>query len=412
MEIWKDVVGFEGFYQISNHGRLRRSGNFNTASKPNKCLAQVETSDGYVGYRLSANSRQKSVRAHQLVAEAFLGPRPTDRHIVAHNDGDKKNNNVENLRWATPAENSFDQVAHGTKKGRHFGRTSVFTDEEIYAIRADTRPNYILAEEYSVSRATIHHIRKRISHKHLPERHGDFKVGEDKRVFFTPEQILQIRDDNRSSYVIAEEFGVNATTIQKIRKLETYSWVSDESSSRKRSGSENEKASKPINFAFVDEGTMKVIFRNGTECIFDSEDYEKLKEYRWRLIRGRTNLYAGAETYGSETKRVLMHRLVMNCPEDMVVDHINGDGLDNRKENLRVATRSQNSKNRKVNSNNTSGYKGVTFDQTSGSYRASIMCDYEIIHLGLFSTAEEAAQAYADASAKYHGEYGRTHLDD
>lgn len=412
MEMWKDVVGFEGFYKISSYGRLMRSGNFKTASKPGKCLAQVETSDGYIGYRLSANSRQKSVRAHQLVAEAFLGERPSDRHIVAHNDGNKKNNKVENLRWATPAENSFDQVAHGTKKGRHFGMSSVLTDEEIYAIRSDTRPNHILADEYKVSRPTIHHIRKRISHKHLPERPGDFKVGQDKRVFFTSEQILKIREDDRSTYAIAEDFGVNPTTIQKIKKFETYSWVSDESSCRNKALKKEEKTVKPINFTYLDDKAMKVVFRNGMECYFDTEDYEKLKAYRWRFIAGRSNSYAGAEIYGGETKRVLMHRIVTNCPEGMVVDHINGNGLDNRKENLRVVTRSQNGKNRKSNKNNTSGYKGVTYDRRSDSYKASIMSDRKNVYLGTFNTAEEAAKAYADASAKYHGEYGRTHFDD
>jgi len=413
MEIWKDVMGFEGFYQISNCGRLRRSGNFVTASKPEKVLKPVIANDGYVRYRLSANSRQKSINAHQLVAEAFLGERPTDRHIVAHNDGNKQNNNLDNLRWATPAENAFDRVIHGTNKGKNYGRKRVLSDDEVYAIRADARPNYVLAEQYNVSRSCIHHIRKRLSYKHLPPREGDFQTGEDSRVFFSDEDIRKIRQDKRSSYVIAKELGVSANTIQRIWNRETYKSVPDDVTGVSPQQKKQTKKGRPaINFIDVDEKTMKIIFRNGMECIFDADDFDRLKTYRWRYVSNREGGYAGAEIYGETTKRIFMHRFIVNCPDGYVVDHINGNRLDNRKSNLRIVTRRQNGKNRGINSNNTSGYKGVTFDSRSNKYRASIMSDYKIIHLGTFQTAEEAAEAYAEASRKYHGEYGRTLLDD
>lgn len=86
------------------------------------------------------------------------------------------------------------------------------------------------------------------------------------------------------------------------------------------------------------------------------------------------------------------------------VDHINGDGWDNRWINLRKSTASQNSYNRKRKSNNTSGFKGVA-TLKSGRFRATITVDKKVISLGCYSTPEEAHEAYKQAAIKYHGEF-------
>lgn len=97
-------------------------------------------------------------------------------------------------------------------------------------------------------------------------------------------------------------------------------------------------------------------------------------------------------------------------PSDLV-DHINGNRDDNRIENLRECCHAENAKNRKMRCDNGTGFKGVTQQDYKGkaSFRATIQSNGEQIHLGMFDTAEEAHAAYAAASQRHHGEFGRSH---
>lgn len=91
-----------------------------------------------------------------------------------------------------------------------------------------------------------------------------------------------------------------------------------------------------------------------------------------------------------------------------VIDHINGNGLDNRIENLRAATRAENNRNSRVKSNNTTGYKGVCFDRREGRFVASIARDGKQFNLGYFETPEDAHAAYCIAAERLHGKFART----
>lgn len=107
--------------------------------------------------------------------------------------------------------------------------------------------------------------------------------------------------------------------------------------------------------------------------------------------------------------RILCHRIAWawyyGYWPDRFIDHINGDGFDNRICNLRLATRAQNGRNRGRNSNNTSGYKGVSWDSKDKKWRAKIQVNGKQCYLGNFSSAEEARDAYAEAAKKAHGEF-------
>jgi len=143
----------------------------------------------------------------------------------------------------------------------------------------------------------------------------------------------------------------------------------------------------------------------------DNDHAHILDEWYVWVRKDETRFYAQCEHKKLFRMRRTLHKLIVDAPENMVVDHINGDGLDNRKSNLRVCSTSQNAMNRRVRSDSSTGIKGVTFDsrRTTGRlYRAQIKVDGKRIHLGSFFTADEARVAYFDASKKYHGEFGRT----
>lgn len=105
-----------------------------------------------------------------------------------------------------------------------------------------------------------------------------------------------------------------------------------------------------------------------------------------------------------------MHRLLMTSPTGTMVDHINGNGLDNRKENLRVVTNSQNLMNRGKNKNNTSGYKGVLWDKVRNKWIALIGFNNKNIYLGRFFTKNEAAFAYNAKAEELFGEFAQINI--
>lgn len=140
----------------------------------------------------------------------------------------------------------------------------------------------------------------------------------------------------------------------------------------------------------------------GKFSIVDDEDYEKASLITWHLFPGRCTDYA---ITNKEGKSLFLHRFIMDAPKGLQVDHINGNGLDNRKENLRLCTSTENKRNTKKHKRNKSGYRGVSLDSRSGKYRAQISTGEKILHLGLFADPEDAARSYDEAAKKYHGKF-------
>jgi hypothetical protein len=143
----------------------------------------------------------------------------------------------------------------------------------------------------------------------------------------------------------------------------------------------------------------------GAEAIIDSEDAKLVGKHNWQLAKGYavTSLLTGKGKH----RQLSLHRLVMGNPEGKLVDHREGNKLDNRKELLRLATYSENGYNRGANSNNTSGHKGVSWYKRDQKWQASITHEGKFIRLGLFTDIEEAAKAYREAAQKYHGKFAR-----
>jgi hypothetical protein len=139
----------------------------------------------------------------------------------------------------------------------------------------------------------------------------------------------------------------------------------------------------------------------GRVALVDDEDYELVIKYRWRPKRESHTTYAMATAPGDST--IKMHQVIMGANG---VDHRNGDGLDNRRSNLRLATVSQNAMNKKRCRRPTvSGYKGVAWRHERSTWIARIYLDGRQIYLGQFGSAQEAARAYDAAARDLFGEF-------
>jgi hypothetical protein len=136
--------------------------------------------------------------------------------------------------------------------------------------------------------------------------------------------------------------------------------------------------------------------------LVDDEDYEELNKHKWCAVKNGYNYYA---TRVKDRKTIWMHRVIMNPPPHLDIDHKNNNGLDNRKEKLRVCTRSQNSANRRLGKNNTSGIKGIHWEGDRKKWRARICVDGKARHIGRYSTREEAQEAYCEIAKEYFGEF-------
>lgn len=159
----------------------------------------------------------------------------------------------------------------------------------------------------------------------------------------------------------------------------------------------------------------KILLNRGRFAIVDQDDFEKFKEYKWHLLRVHSrSQYAGRMVKrGNKRCRETMHRVVTNAPDGLYVDHINHNGLDNRKENLRIVTPEQNAWNTRGQDNNISSqYKGVSWNKKRRKWVVSIRIDRKSKHIGFFEDEKEAAAAYDKAAKKHRGEYAFLNFGD
>jgi hypothetical protein len=146
----------------------------------------------------------------------------------------------------------------------------------------------------------------------------------------------------------------------------------------------------------------EILLNQGKIALVDDEDYDLILTRKW-YFEGRYVKMTNKSRVGSES--MYMHRFILPTKRGYDIDHINGDKLDNRKCNLRIATRSQNTYNRGKLSNNTSGYKGVCYDKSRSQFLASIGLNGKNKYIGRFNDAISAAKAYNEIALKLHGAY-------
>ena len=167
-----------------------------------------------------------------------------------------------------------------------------------------------------------------------------------------------------------------------------------------RKGNGVGKLSKLNNYIILEDYVVGFSTNTHNEFYVDADDFDKIQKYSWYesdtgYLMSRIN-----------DKIVRMHRLIMNVEnKKIVIDHINHNTLDNRKNNLRIATNSQNNMNRGLSNSNNSGITGVCWDKRKEKWRAYIKIDSKQIELGCYNRFEDAVKARKEAEENYFGEY-------
>lgn len=151
-----------------------------------------------------------------------------------------------------------------------------------------------------------------------------------------------------------------------------------------------------------------VILSKGFKTIIDKEDYKFVNSFKWYACQKDNRYYASRTVrYGNrkdnKKHHLFLHRILLNAPEGIFVDHINGNSLDNRKNNLRLCSNKENSRNRKIKNK----YKGIKKNLNCKTWSARITVDQIELYLGCFKNDIDAAMAYNEAAIKYFGKFAK-----
>ena len=146
----------------------------------------------------------------------------------------------------------------------------------------------------------------------------------------------------------------------------------------------------------------KIKLTQGKYALVDNEDFKRLNRFKWHVKKDRRKFYAGRHL--QDNKQIIyMHREIMNTPKGLQTDHRDGDGLNNRRENLRICSHQTNQRNRiGANKNNILKVLGVSYNEKyRNKYQARIRVNGKDIHLGMYSSLEKAVKVRKRAEIKY-----------
>lgn len=152
--------------------------------------------------------------------------------------------------------------------------------------------------------------------------------------------------------------------------------------------------------------SKKILLTQNKFAVVDDDDFEYLSQFNWDTKKSRGTFYARRFLSG---KRIMMHNEIMKPTSGMFVDHIDGNGQNNQKSNLRICTFAQNNRNASKRKDNTSGFKGVS-KAKNGKWYAQVRINGKHVLSKLFDSPIDAAHAYDEAAKQYFGEFARTNF--
>lgn len=220
LEIWADIIDYVGLYKVSNKGRV-----YNTVT--NTILAVYTDRGGYNKCTLMKDKQRKSCLLHRIVAKAFI-PNHENKKTINHIDGDKSNNSVSNLEWATMSENSKHAWQTGLKKSSNNGRSKL-TEADVLKIReryAAGESGAIIAKSYGVSKQNVYVIARGTNWAYtdrdniVPMHRVQVKGEGQHLAVTTTEKVLQLREiykeQKLSMIKLGAMFGVSHNTARQI----------------------------------------------------------------------------------------------------------------------------------------------------------------------------------------------------
>lgn len=148
----------------------------------------------------------------------------------------------------------------------------------------------------------------------------------------------------------------------------------------------------------------------GKVTLVDDEDYEHLMQWKWHFNGHRYAVRRPSNINGKIQKLIFMHRIILNTPDDLYTDHIDCNGLNNQKNNLRIVTKSQNGMNQKASKGGASKYKGVNFCKRKNKWRARLKINQKSIFLGYYNMEDDAAKAYNERALSVFEDFAKLNI--
>lgn len=166
-ENWRPVVGWEGWYEVSDLGRVRSVAHISRYGRRKPSVVRKTTRiNGYQALTLKRNNICAGALVHRLVLEAFVGPCPEGMQ-ACHWNGNRADNSAANLRWGTARDNANDRRRHGTTVCGERSRNAKLRAVDVLAIRASREIGRVLAERYGVAEATVWRARHGVCWSHV-----------------------------------------------------------------------------------------------------------------------------------------------------------------------------------------------------------------------------------------------------
>ena len=357
------------------------------------------------GKYVSRKFNGKKWRIHRYIKIEILKYNLSSKNIIDHIDNNPLNNKRDNLRVVNPSQNN-------RNKQKQINTTSQYMGVSYHK----ASKNWLVEIKFN---------KKRYKGFYDNEHHAGYQYNLwCKELNLHTANINNINEENIKDFILYEkiEKKENLPKNISIRSYGTYQVIINKKSKTfktlleaiiyrnyKLRQIQNEKQEKILNIPIKKNEYNQVIielFNNKKEkvgeTIVDEILYYDLIKCSWCLKN---------DGYVFNSKLGLLHRYIMNYTGDNYIDHINGNKLDNRKNNLRIVTPKQNAQNISSQKNSTSKYIGVYYSKQNKKYMSRIHVNNKTLYVGSFQSEEDAAKARDEATLEYYGEYGKLNLN-